>query len=426
MKPYAFVPVLLIAWALCLGCRETRRAAPDKPPPAAAPATPAPGGPAGAGVLGHAVVFTLERRADTTILFVRKPWQGAKGDFTYVLAPRPDGSDTAGIDSAYAPGEGDKAQNGPILTRRVRTPAQGSDTLFFAVPVRRVITLTTTNLRDFRTVGSLDALVGLGGGRYVCDPEVRSRLASGRIRDVGTDVGLDAEAVVALQPDLLITYVVGGSSDGGRGKLAETGIPIAVEGSYMEESPLGRAEWIKFTAAFLGKGAEADSAFAVVDSSYRALSALARTAKRRPTVFVGAPFGGSWWMAGGRTYVGRLLADAGADYLWSADTTRGSLNLDMETVLARAADADFWINAGEWKDLADAKHKDPRNALFKAWKDGQVYTNDAIRCEAGGRDFFETGASRPDWILADLIRILHPELLPGHKLRWYRRLQEGL
>jgi iron complex transport system substrate-binding protein len=207
--------------------------------------------------------------------------------------------------------------------------------------------------------------------------------------------------------------------------LAETGIPVAVEGSYMEESPLGRAEWIKFTAAFLGKGAEADSAFAVVDSSYRALAALARTAKRRPTVFVGAPFGGSWWVASGRTYVGRLLADAGGDYLWASDTTRGSLHLDMEAVLGRAADADFWINAGEWKDLADAERKDPRNALFKAWKEGHVYANDAIRCDAGGRDFFETGASRPDWILADLIHILHPELLPGHKPRWYRRLPEG-
>jgi cobalamin transport system substrate-binding protein len=403
MKPFAPVPVLLVAAALCLGCREKRNARPGEALPAAAPAAQVPSGPKRPGALSHAAVFTLERRADTTILVVRKPWQGAKGNFTYVLTPRRDGP------------SGDSASS----------RARESDTLFVPVPVRRAITLTTTNLRDFRTVDALDALVGLGGGRYVCDPEIRSRLASGRLRDVGTDVGLDAEAVVALKPELLITFVVGGSSDGGREKLAETGIPIAVEGSYMEESPLGRAEWIKFTAAFLGKGAAADSAFAVVDSSYRALAALARTAKRRPSVFVGAPFGGVWWMASGRTYVARLLADAGGDYLWAADTTRGSLNLDMEAVLGRATNADFWINAGDWQDLADAERKDPRNALFKAWKEGHVYANDAIRCEAGGRDFYETGASRPDWILADLIHILHPELLPGHKLRWYRRLPEG-
>jgi iron complex transport system substrate-binding protein len=193
----------------------------------------------------------------------------------------------------------------------------------------------------------------------------------------------------------------------------------------MEETPLGRAEWIKFTGAFFGKAAAADSLFASVDSAYQALAALARTAKRKPTVFVGAPFGGVWWMASGRTYVGRLLADAGADYLWAADTTRGSLNLDVEAVLGRAAGADFWINAGEWKDLADARAKDPRNALFKAWKDGRVYVNDALRCESGGRDFYETGAARPDLVLADLIAILHPELLPKHSLRWYRKLGGG-
>ena len=406
MKPYSLIPVLLFASAACLGCRETQRASSGNAPRASASATPVPPRSQAPGALSHAVVFTLERRADTTILVVRKPWQGSKADFTYLLAPRRDGA---------------SGGSGTSVPAR----AAGSDTLFVPVPIRRAITLTTTNLRDFTTVGALDALVGLGGGRYVCDPEIRSRLGSGRIRDVGTDVGLDVEAVVALKPELLITFVVGSSSDGGRAKLAETGIPIAVEGSYMEESPLGRAEWIKFTAAFLGKGAEADSAFAAVDSSYRALAALARTAKRRPTVFIGAPFGGAWWMASGRTYVGRLLADAGADYLWASDTTRGSLNLDMEAVLGRAAEADFWINAGEWKDLADAKRKDPRNALFKAWKEGNVYTNDAIRCESGGRDFYETGASRPDWILADLIHILHPELLPGHKLRWYRRLAAG-
>lgn len=401
----------LIALALCLGCREPERPAPQAGPPALVPQTPSRPGFQAAGAVRHAAVYSLERRADTTILVVRKPWQGSQSDFTYVLTPRRE-------NGSNAPEPDSRAPNAPARN-------SASDTLYVPIPVRRAITLTTTNLRDFKTVGVLDALVGLGGGRYVCDPEIRTRLRTGLIRDVGSDVGLDVEAVVALKPEALFTFVVGSSSDGGRAKLAETGIPIVVEGSYMEESPLGRAEWIKFTAAFFGRGAEADSAFAVVDSSYRALTALARTAKRRPTVFVGAPFGGVWWMASGRTYVARLLADAGADYLWASDTTRGSLTLDMESVLGRAGEADFWLNAGDWKDLADAERKDPRNALFKAWKEGHVYANDAIRCEAGGRDFFETGAARPDWILADLIRILHPELLPGHKLRWYRRLQES-
>jgi iron complex transport system substrate-binding protein len=251
---------------------------------------------------------------------------------------------------------------------------------------------------------------------------VRARLADGRIREVGDDMHLDLETLVSLRPDLLFTFVVGGSSDGGLAKLAEARLPAAVDGSYMEEEPLGRAEWIKFTAAFFGKSAAADSVFAGVDSAYRALAALAGRAARKPTVVVGAPFGGSWWVPGGRTYVARLLADAGAAYPWAGDSTHGSLSLDMEAVLAKAGGAEFWLNAGDWPDLAAAKSQDPRFALFRAWRGGNVWANDRVRCAAGGREFFEIGASRPDLILADLIAILHPELMPGHELRFYRRL----
>jgi iron complex transport system substrate-binding protein len=344
--------------------------------------------------LRYARVFSFFQSGNATGITVHNPWQGARRDFTYLLVPR----------------------------ERPPERAPGGDTQLVSVPLRRAVTLTTTNLRDLEALGALDALVGVGSARYACSPAVRARLADGRLRDVGDDMHLDLESLVALRPDLLFTYVVAGSSDGGLAKLAEARLPAAVEGSYMEESPLGRAEWIKFTAAFFGKEALADSLFAAVDSSYRALAALGARAARRPVVVAGAPFGGTWWVPGGRSYVARLLADAGADYPWADDTTRGSLNLDIEAVLAKAGGAEVWINGGEWKDLADARAQDARFALFRAFRDGQVWNNDRIRCDGGGRDFFETGTSRPDWVLADLIAILHPELLPGHALRWYRRL----
>ena len=353
---------------------------------------------AGTGSIRHARIFSLDRSGDSTRILVRRPWQGAERDFAYLLVPA-DTADTSARKAGYR-----------------------GDTLVIPVPVRRAATLTTTNLRHLESVGALDALVALGGGRYVCSPEVRARLADGRIRDVGEDVRLDVEALVSLRPDLLITYVVGRSSDGALGKIAETGIPAAIEGSYMEETPLGRAEWIKFTAAFFGKERAADSVFAGIESNYRALAALGAKAARRPTVMVGAPFGGVWWVASGRTYVARLLADAGADYLWASDTTIGSLNLDLEAVLAKAGGAEVWLNGGEWADLAAAKAEDPRYALFRPWREGNIWNNDGGKCATGGRDIFESGATRPDWVLADLIAILHPELLPGHEMRWYRRL----
>ena len=407
MKNLTFPGLILSALtAIVIGCRHWEHAAPK------AATREIPSGPASMPAtdlhsLSYAKVFSRETGPRGTVIHVFKPWQGAKADFTYLLA---DASQ-----AAAAVGAGGSAGT-------AKGPRTASDTLLVRVPITRAVTLTTTNLRPLESIGATDALVGLGGGKYVCSPEIRARLRSGRIRDIGDDMHLDLEGLLALKPDLLFTFVVGGSSDGGLGKLAETGIPVAIDGSYMEENPLGRAEWIKFTAAFFGKDREADSVFAVVDSSYHALADLAKRAAHRPTVVVGAPFGGVWWLPSGRTYVGRMLADAGADYAWASDTTRGSLNLDMEAVLGKAGDAEVWLNAGEWKDLADAKAKDPRNALFKPWKTGRIYTNDAVVCEGGGRDFYESGAARPDWILADLIFILHPELLPGHTLRWYRRL----
>lgn len=347
--------------------------------------------------LRYAEVFSISRDGNTTRITVHDPWQGAHQDFTYLLVPR---------DQALG-------------------HAARGDTQIVAVPLRRAVTLTTTNLRHLEALGVLDALVGVGSGRYICSPAVRQRLADGRVRDVGDDMHLDLEALVALRPDLLFTFVVGGSSDGGLAKLAEARLAAAIEGSYMEENPLGRAEWIKFTAAFFGKTDAADSIFAGIDSSYRALAALAAKAARKPVVVVGAPFGGAWWVPGGRSYVARLLADAGAAYPWAADTTRGSLNLDLEAVLAKAGGAEIWLNGGEWKDLADARAQDDRYALFRAFREGNVWNNDRIRCAGGGRDFFETGATRPDWVLADLIAILHPELLPGHVMKWYRRLPGG-
>lgn len=375
---------------LCPGCMDKgredgKRGVPDAPEDASA--------------MRHARVFTMSRRADTTVIRVRKPWQGSTADFEYRLVP-------SGAPASLA------------------APQAAPATLVVPVPLRKAVTMTTTNLRHIEAIGSLDALSGLGGGRYVCSPAIRERLRSGRIVDVGEDVGVDVEAVMALKPDLVFTYIVGGSSDGGLSKLAETGIPSVIEGSYMEETPLGRAEWIKFTAAFFGKESRADSLFTAVESAYRSLAAKARSAAHRPKVFVGAPFGGVWWVPGGRTYVARLLEDAGAEYLWAGDTTRGSLSLDMESVLGRAAGADVWLNAGDWRDLGAARDQDRRNSLFKAFRDGNVYVNDAFLCEGGGRDFYETGASRPDWILADLVSILHPELLPGHERRWYRKLGE--
>jgi iron complex transport system substrate-binding protein len=355
--------------------------------------------------LAHARGFSIRRRGGESWVEVRRPWQGASADFRYRLVPR---------DSLGRPGFPDPA---------ARLPGPDAP-LTLPMPLGRVITLTTTNLPHLEAVGALDRLVGISGGRYACNARVRSRLAAGGLPEIGEEAGLDAEAALDLRPDAVFAFAVASWSNPALKKLREAGLPVVMEGVYMEETPLGRAEWIKFTAEFFGRGAAADSLFAAVDSAYRALSALAKTAASRPTVVVNGSEGGLWWMPGGRSYVARFLADAGARYLWAGDTTRGSLNLGLETVIREAGDADFWLNPGEAADLAALRSRDPRHAMLKAFREGRVWNFDAARCGAGN-EYFEQGSTRPDLVLADLIAIFHPGLLPGHRFRWYRRLEGG-
>jgi iron complex transport system substrate-binding protein len=352
--------------------------------------------------LKHARGFVIQKQefnpkeGPSLTLQVQNPWQGASEIFTYHLA----------------------------LGENQKSAAENLNSGLIQIPVERMVSLTTTNLYHLEALGVLNTLVGLGGGRYVCNPRVKQGLQQGSILEVGADGQVDVETVVGLKPDIVFTYGVGNSSDGGLAKLKEAKLTSIIDGAYMEETPLGRAEWIKFTAAFFGKDKLADSIFSEIESNYVALLALTQKAKHRPTVFVNASFSGVWWVPGGRSYVARFLADAGADYLWALDTTRGSLNLDLESVLDKAGKADFWLNPGDWKSLKDGQKQDPRNAFFEAFKQERVFNADKILSETGGNDIFETGPARPDWILADLIFIFHPELLPNHNLHWYRKLEK--
>ena len=207
--------------------------------------------------------------------------------------------------------------------------------------------------------------------------------------------------------------------------LDRTGAPFAIDAAFMEATPLGRAEWIKMTAAFFNLEAEANSIFAGIAERYETLRELAAAAGSEPRVLVGTPFQGTWHVSGGDAYQARLIADAGADYLWSEDRTRGVLSLDFETVYAVGLDADVWLQPYGWKNLDQALRVDPRMGDFAAFRSGRVYNNDLRISDGGGNDYWESGSLNPDRILADLVSILHPGLLPDHELVFHRQLSSS-
>ncbi|HPI98795.1 MAG TPA: hypothetical protein PLV56_08610, partial [Synergistales bacterium] len=115
--------------------------------------------------------------------------------------------------------------------------------------------------------------------------------------------------------------------------------------------------------------------------------------------------------------------DAGGDYPWSGTLSEGSLGLDLEKVFEEAGDAHIWIHPGDCSTLEDLRRIDERFALFRAFRDGEVYNNTRRMSHGGGNDYHQRGVLRPDQILEDLISILHPSLIPEHELRYYRKLK---
>jgi iron complex transport system substrate-binding protein len=289
------------------------------------------------------------------------------------------------------------------------------------VPVRSVITLSATFIPALDIIGELDAVVGLDESDYIYNPALRERADAGDLTEVGS-MELNVETVLDLDADLVLANPFGLIGSDVYSQIVGGGVPIALNADYLETTPLGRAEWIKLIALFFNREAEANAHFDGVAERYAALTTLAGEAAERPTVLVNGMFDGTWFVAGGQSYIARLIADAGGAYAWADDEAAGGVPLDFESVVERAADANVWLNPNFWFTLADGLAEDERYAEFAAFQNGQVYNNIRRVTPLGGNDYYEGALANPDLLLADLIAIFHPDLLPEHELVYYVQL----
>ncbi len=344
--------------------------------------------------LRYADGFTVEYFKNYKVVTVTRPWRNADTTFRYVLVqcgtPAPEGYE---------------------------------DALVIEIPVRRLVVLSTTHLPALVKLGLTDRLVGVGNFRYINTLEVRALIDAGLLTEVGSGAKVNVEKVVALNPELVMTFGVGNPERDAHPKLLEAGLKVAINAEYMEGTPLGRTEWLKFIALFFNAEENAERVFNGIARRYEAIRAQAMTVDERPSVFAGYMYKGTWYMPGGRSYVAQFLQDAGANYLWADNASAGSIPLDFEVVFERAGDADVWINVGRVKTLDELVQQDERYTQFKAFQAGQVYNNNKRLNRFGGNDYWESGLANPDIILADLIYIFHPDLLQEHDLVYYRRLE---
>lgn len=275
------------------------------------------------------------------------------------------------------------------------------------VPVERTIVMTMLQLSNFTAIDAHDVIKGITGTKNLFNKDILQRVKKGDIVKIGMEGNFDPELILAANPQVIF---ISPFKRGGYDAIKETGITLIPHLGYKELDPLGQAEWVKYIAMFIGKEKEAEQFFDGVEQRYLELKQKAADIKERPSVFSGEMHGGNWYAVGGKNYLAQIFRDAGAEYVLNDDNT-GGVPIEYEKMYATAANADYWriLNSFPGDFTYDAlKASEPRNALFKAFKDKHV-----IYCNMKQTPYYEVSPVKPDAVLADLVAIFHPELMPA-------------
>jgi iron complex transport system substrate-binding protein len=342
----------------------------------------------------YAKGFAVEYHKNYKLITILKPWSNAKETFSYVLVqcgtPTPKG---------YKPEQ--------VIT----------------VPIDRIAITSTTHLAQLQALNQLDRVVGFSDPALIYGDEIKTRFSQRNVVTIGTGSTINVEQLIALKPDVISIYGLGDASDS-QPKLREAGLKSMLHGEYMETHPLGRTEWVKSMAMLFNQEREATQLFDRISQNYLRIAAQAQAAPARPTVLTDAQYQGTWYVAGGQSYVAKYLKDAGSSYLWADDSSSGSVPLAFEVVYAKGREADIWLNVNQdWKNKETLLKADERYVNFNPVKTGRIYNNNGRMNDLGSSDYWQSGLMQPDVVLADLVTILHPGLLGDRPLVYYRALR---
>jgi len=343
--------------------------------------------------------FAVQYHNHYKVLSVSDAYDGAPG-FDYVLvqcgAPAPPAADFA-----------DGAQ-------------------FIEVPTGDIITLSTTQLPALAQLDLLEHLVGVDSAFYISTVEVVDAVADGQIAEVGFGAQINIELVLNLEPQLVMSYGYNPDTDA-HPVLLDAGVFTALDASWRELSPLGRAEWLKFTALFYNREAAATEIYDAIASQYENARQLAESVPEadRPSVLINSFLGyaDAWFIPGQETYVGRLIRDAGGELLLAEEGSTSSQGWSFEAVYEAGLAADLWlVETFGLSSQADLLALDSRFGDFAAFQSGDVWNNNADENVNGGNNIYEWGVTNPHLVLGDLVAILHPDLLPEREFVFYQRL----
>ncbi len=309
-----------------------------------------------------------------------------------------------------------------FIARDGEEPPQGFEGQVIEGDARRIVAMSSTHIAMLDVIGETARVVGVSGMDFISNDAVRSCRDS--IGDVGYDGNVNYELLLSLQPDIILLYGTNGAS-GMEPKLKELGIPYVYIGEYLENSALGKAEWIVAVAEIVGKRNEGIKAFSAIPERYNAIREKAADCLKhtsRPKVMINLPYGDSWFMAPTGSYLVRLIEDAGGDYIYKKNNSNESRPIDLEEAFMLVSASDKWINVGQTRSLDELRKNYPKFAATKPVLSGEVYNTTGRVAANGANDYWERGVVEPDVVLRDMVMIFHPELADSD-LVYYEKLK---
>ncbi len=289
------------------------------------------------------------------------------------------------------------------------------------IPVEKIVATSTTHIPMIEILNEIKSLTGFPNTDYISSQKTRERVSQGKVTDLGNEQDFNTEVLINLQPDVMIAFSMGKSTKL-YNNIEKNGIPVVFNGDWLEDTPLGRAEWIKLFGALFDKDREADSIFQSIEFQYLEAKKIALKAKRKPKIMSGVLYKDKWNLPAGESFTAQLYRDANTDYIWNHTEGQGSLVFSFETVYEKADIAELWIGSGYYTTLEELQSANAHYGQFKAFKDKEVYSFSKRRSDNGGVEYFEFGPMQPHIVLKDLIKVAHPELLPNYEPYFLQKL----
>ena len=329
------------------------------------------------------------KNAQSTLIQVSNPWQGAKN-----------------VTMSY------------FISRNGEPPPTGFTGPTIPAGAQHIVCMSSSYIAMLDALGQVDRIVAVSGINYIANPYILAHKDS--IKDMGPEINY--ELLLGLKPDVVLLYGIGDAQTAVTDKLKELAIPYMYVGEYLEDSPLGKAEWLVALSELTDSRDKGIDVFREIPKRYQALKDLTASVEQRPTVMFNTPWNDSWVMPSTQSYMAQLVTDAGADYIYKENTSNSSAPIGLETAYGLIQKADYWINVGTASTLDELKNMNPKFADAKSVRNKTVYNNNLRITATGGNDYWESAVVRPDVVLRDLIHIFHPELV-SDSTYYYRHLE---